>query len=105
MAKAKAVKEPKEKVKLTVSGIIADLEAGIDRRGIAAKYGLNFAQVKEVFQHPKLKGKKVHKAPGEAFDLVDDVEDTDETESDSATATVAGPGEAAPATTNAEGSW
>lgn len=63
-------KVPVEKVKLTVSQILADLDAGLDRKQIRAKYNLNAQGIKQLFQHEKLKGRKV-KAPAN-FDLVDD---------------------------------
>lgn len=61
---------------ITVSGIINDLDNGIDRDGIAKKYGLDKTEVKIMFQHPALKGKRVKKK-GQVkelrFKLVDDV--------------------------------
>ena len=61
---------------ITVSGIISDLDNGIDRDGIAKKYGLTKTEVKTMFQHPALKGKRVKKKPQVKelrFKLVDDV--------------------------------
>ena len=60
---------------ITVSGVISDLENGIDRDGIATKYGLTKAEVKIMFQHPALKGKRVkkNKVKSLRFKLVDDV--------------------------------
>ena len=61
---------------ITVSGIISDLDKGIDRDGIAKKYGLNKTEVKTMFQHPALKGKRVKKKAQVKelrFQLVDDV--------------------------------
>lgn len=48
-----------KKVQLSVKQIKEDLKNGLDRKAIATKYGLNFAAVKAVFSHPKLKGLKV----------------------------------------------
>ena len=60
---------------ITVSGVINDLDNGIDRDGIATKYGLTKAEVKIMFQHPALKGKRVkkNKVKELRFKLVDDV--------------------------------
>ena len=60
---------------ITVSGVINDLDNGIDRDGIATKYGLTKAEVKIMFQHPALKGKRVkkNKIKELRFKLVDDV--------------------------------
>ena len=54
--------EVKEKVKVTVKGILAMLEAGKDRAVIGEELGLSGADVKRMFQHPELKGRKVKKA-------------------------------------------
>jgi len=64
---------------ITVSGIIADLDNGIDRDGIANKYGLTPAEVKIMFQHPSLKGKRVkkNKVTSLRFQLVDDTQITE----------------------------
>jgi len=65
-----------EKVQLTVSGIQEDLNNGLTRAEIQAKYGLSGRDMKSVFSHPKLKGLKTKPAP--QFVLTDDTEDTDE---------------------------
>ncbi len=57
---------------ITVSQIIADLEAGIDREGIAIKYSITKKEVGIMFQHPSLKGKRPKKAKVLSFTLVDD---------------------------------
>lgn len=67
---AKAAKVQKEPVKLTVKQILTDLDNGLDRREIATKYGLTFSDVKRMFKHDALKGKKVKSAPG--FELIED---------------------------------
>lgn len=61
---------------ITVSGIINDLDNGIDREGIAQKYALTPAEVKVMFQHPSLKGKRVkkNKVASLRFQLVDDTQ-------------------------------
>ena len=44
-----------EKVVITASGILADLQEGLTRKDIQAKYGLNGVQLKEIFRSPSLK--------------------------------------------------
>ena len=46
---------------ITVSGILGDLNNGLDRKAIQEKYGLSAAEVTEVFKHPKLKGLRARK--------------------------------------------
>tara|TARA_X000001382_G_scaffold99786_1_gene74262 strand:- start:160 stop:534 length:375 start_codon:yes stop_codon:yes gene_type:complete len=58
---------------ITTSMIIADLENGIDRTGIKTKYDLETWEVKQMFDHPKLKGKKAKKIRKLSFTFVDDV--------------------------------
>ena len=58
--------------KITTSMIIADLENGIDRTGIQTKYHLESWEVKQMFQHPTLKGKKAKKVRKLSFEFVDD---------------------------------
>lgn len=53
--------ESKAKVELTIDGIKEDLKNGIDRPGIQKKYGLRRVDVIRLFQHPELKGAKVHR--------------------------------------------
>jgi hypothetical protein len=57
---------------LTLTGIINDLNDGIDRDGIATKYGLTKAEVTELFKHPKLVGLRARKKIAVRFTLVDD---------------------------------
>ena len=59
-------------ITLTVTGIINDLNDGIDRDGIATKYGLTKAEVTELFKHPKLAGLRARKKIPVRFTLVDD---------------------------------
>lgn len=59
-------------ITLTVTGIINDLNEGIDRDGIATKYGLTKAEVTELFKHPKLTGLRARKKIPVRFTLVDD---------------------------------
>lgn len=60
---------------INISTILTDLDNGIDRDGISAKYSLTKAEVKYMFQHPALKGKRAKKKPTMRFQLVDDVTD------------------------------
>jgi hypothetical protein len=58
---------------LTVSGILTDLNNGLDRAAIQTKYGLTTAEVSEIFKHPKLKGQRA-KRKILRFSLVDDTD-------------------------------
>lgn len=64
--------QEREVVRITISGVLEDLNNGLTREDIQEKYGLNGVELKEVFQHPKLKGKKTKKPRG--FVLIDDTE-------------------------------
>lgn len=66
-----------ETIKLTVSGIITDLNNGLDREKIATKYGLTKQEVNEVFKHPKLQGLRVKRKPAVRFVLEDDTVSTE----------------------------
>lgn len=63
---------------ITVSQILADLDAGIDRNGIAIKYSISKKEVGIMFQHPSLKGKRPKKAKVLSFTLVDDTAEVSE---------------------------
>lgn len=69
-----APKAAKPQIKLSVSGIITDLENGLDRTAIATKYDLSTAEVNEVFKHPKLKGLR----PKRKITRIMLIDDTDE---------------------------
>jgi len=60
--------------KITTTQIIEDLENGIDRTGIQTKYGLESWEVKQMFMHPTLKGKKAKKVRKLSFEFVDDTD-------------------------------
>lgn len=62
-----------EKRVITVSGILAELENGVDRPAIKAKYNLTGREMTALFSHPLLKNKKVKKPLELSFTLVDDV--------------------------------
>lgn len=70
------VAQTSETIKLTVSGILADLDNGLDREKIATKYGLTKQEVNEVFKHPKLQGRRVKRKPAVRFVLEDDTTST-----------------------------
>ena len=57
---------------ITTTMIINDLENGIDRSAIQAKYNLEAWEVKQMFMHPALKGKKAKKVRKLSFNFVDD---------------------------------
>jgi hypothetical protein len=57
---------------ITTTMIIKDLEDGIDRSAIQAKYNLEAWEVKQMFMHPALKGKKAKKVRKLSFTFVDD---------------------------------
>ena len=64
--------EHKEKVKVSIAQILGWLEQGIDRKQIAVKLGLPYAQVALLFKStPELKGRKVKNTePIKRFELV-----------------------------------
>ena len=59
---------------ITTTMIIDDLENGIDRDGIKNKYSLESWEVKQMFMHPTLKGKKAKKIRKLSFEFVDDTQ-------------------------------
>ena len=86
MIEANTAVEPKTETgptpeRITTTMIVNDLENGIDRPAIQAKYGLETWEVKQMFQHPALKGKKAKKVRKLSFEFVDDTatEDTVDT--------------------------
>ena len=80
------VEKQETPARITSSMIIADLDNGIDRNGIRDKYSLQAWEVKQMFEHPALKGKKAKKIRKLSFTFVDDttfaevdVDDTNQT--------------------------
>ncbi len=80
-----------QKTKITVSGILADLENGMTRTStsknynaeigcIQDKYNLTNYDLEMLFKHPKLKGKKTHAVKTVSFILEDDVDEVEEVE-------------------------
>ena len=61
--------------KITTTMIIEDLENGINREGIKEKYNLEAWMVTQLFQHPKLKGRKAKKIRVLPFEFIDDTSD------------------------------
>lgn len=61
-----------EKIKITISSVLNDLANSMTREEIRNKYSLTNAQLKQLFQHPQLKGRKT-KQVNVLFELVDDV--------------------------------
>lgn len=64
---------------IKTSMILEDLENGLDRKAIAAKYSLKPGDVTLMFKHPALKGKKSKKKKALPFNFVDDTTDVDDT--------------------------
>ena len=71
LPEASVEKKPTPNV-ITISMILEDLDSGVDRKGIQTKYGLEAWEVKQMFEHPKLKGKKARKIRKLSFEFVDD---------------------------------
>ena len=61
---------------ITTTMILDDLDNGIDRKGIQAKYSLEGWELTEMFKHPVLKGKKAKKKRKMSFNFVDDTTPT-----------------------------
>tara|TARA_Y100000385_G_scaffold115679_1_gene120348 strand:+ start:5104 stop:5451 length:348 start_codon:yes stop_codon:yes gene_type:complete len=57
---------------ITISMILEDLDNGVDRNAIKEKYNLQAWEVKQMFEHPALKGKKAKKVRKLSFNFVDD---------------------------------
>ena len=59
---------------ISISAVLVDLENGVTRKGIEDKYGINTKEVKYLFEHPKLKGKKAKSVFKPSFTINDDTE-------------------------------
>lgn len=59
-------------MQIKISEILNDLTNGQTRQQIKEKYNLSTAQLKSVFAHPLLKGRKTKKVE-QPIDLVDDI--------------------------------
>lgn len=62
-------------MQLKISEILNDLTNGQTRQQIKEKYNLSTGQLKSVFSHPQLKGRKTKKVE-QPVDLLDDVTPT-----------------------------
>jgi hypothetical protein len=62
--------EGQEKKQIVISDVLDMLQEGKEREEIRLHYGLSKRDLKLLFQHPSLKGKKTKVAP--AFEIVDD---------------------------------
>lgn len=60
------------KVQVRLSEVLSLLEQGKGRQEIAEHFGLSLAEIKNIFEHPKLKGRRPKKVKEESFNLVDD---------------------------------
>jgi hypothetical protein len=63
-------------MQIKISEILNDLTNGQTRQQIKEKYNLSTAQLKSVFAHPLLKGRKTKKVE-QPIDLVDDISAVD----------------------------
>lgn len=61
-----------EKQVIKISEILEDLENGLCRTDIRAKYSLTNRELSSLFKHPKLKSKRAKKSIEDSFILVDD---------------------------------
>jgi len=59
----------KERKQIKISEIIKLLENGYTRKNIAEKYDLKPIELKRLFSHPELKGKRTKL---QSFDIIDD---------------------------------
>jgi hypothetical protein len=62
-----------DQINLKISEVLTALDNGMTRDDIQEKYNLSTRQLKSIFQHPKLKGKKT-KSIQVLVNLVDDLE-------------------------------
>lgn len=69
-----------EKKVITVQEVLSMLENGKSREEIREHFELNKTELKQLFEHPKLKGKKTKKAP--SFIVIDEDDTTIESEED-----------------------
>lgn len=100
-AKKAVTVEPKPKIHLTITQIKKDLEDGIDRKAMAKKYNVPFAEILRLFRHEKLKGLKVKNAP--IIELEDDTEDEPVKATANKTKVAAKPKEEVPEASNQPG--
>ncbi len=70
------MEEENLKKEIKISEVLQLLQGGYTRDQIAVKYGISKKELKYLFQHPKLKGKKTIKGIG--IVVVDDLEEMPE---------------------------
>lgn len=80
-----------DKIPIRTSKVLEMLKEGKTREDIRNHYGLSKTELKDLFQHEKLKGRKTHKAP--SFVIVDDIEEEGDTRA-STGSTTSSPGAA-----------
>lgn len=73
MAEKEKAAQPAVKVNLKISQILNLLNQGKDRKQIGQEFGLNKVQVDMLFNHPKLKGRRVKRNIEPLYTLEDDV--------------------------------
>ena len=64
-----------EQKSISIKAVLQDLENGLNRVKIGEKYGINPKEVKYLFEHPKLKGKKAKTVFVPSFIIEDDSEE------------------------------
>ena len=62
-----------EKIQIKISDILRMLKEGYTRKALATHYGVTQSAMKEIFQHPELKGKRTMPKVEATYTLVDDV--------------------------------
>lgn len=65
------------RIRITTSGVLNMLKEGKTREEIRNHFGLTKTELRDLFKHPKLKGRKTHRKP--SFLLVDDIDQPQET--------------------------
>lgn len=72
-----------EKKQISLSHVLDMLENGHTREEIGEHYGLNSTELKVLFKHEKLKGKRTKKKkPKPSFDIVDDLNEEEQSVAD-----------------------
>jgi len=61
-----------EEKTISIKAVLQDLEDGLNRVKIGEKYGISIKEVKFLFEHPKLKGKKAKTVFVPSFTIEDD---------------------------------
>ena len=61
-----------DKKVIGIAQILAYLKDGKTRKEIAEIYGINMAEMKQIFMHEQLKGKKTFKKKAQSYLLVED---------------------------------